>query len=85
MGANQLQSRARITSKNSLALQTSITIEAVKYQFVTSIQYDGKDFHSQIVYDWQDVHHFDKEEKDDDIDKWELCNHSVDDEESNGI
>lgn len=82
---NQLQSRAKITGKTSMALQTSITIDGAKYHFLTSIQYDGVDFSSQILYDWRDVYKFDKKEEDANIDMWEFCNDSSQNEGSNDV
>ena len=68
-----------------MALQTSITIDGAKYHFLTSIQYDGVDFSSQILYDWRDVYKFDKKEEDANIDMWEFCNDSSQNDGSNDV
>ena len=72
-GDNQLNSRSKVTGKDQFVQQTSITIEGEKYHFLTSIQYDGKDFKSLIIYNWTDNYPFEKAETDSNFDRWELC------------
>ena len=71
-----LNSRSKVTGKNQLVQQTSITIDGAKYHFLTSIQYDGKDFKSKILYNWTKTFSFDKAEKDANFDRWEFCHDS---------
>lgn len=74
-----LISRSKVTEKNQLVQQTSITIDGAKYHFLTSIQYDGKDFKSMILYNWTNTYNFDKAEADDNFDKWIFCHDSSND------
>lgn len=46
---NNFFSKASVMSENQLALQTSLFLDDTRFDFLTTLQYDGSDFNALIL------------------------------------